>query len=144
MHNTQHTIHNTHTHYTTHNTQHTTQYTTHTTQHTIHNTHYTTHNIHYTTQYTFTTLRFRGTAQKCIGLRPLDFLVNLKTTAYSTLTENKEILHQRNFDAFQTICNRPATFEMIQQFRIKYARVRVSIQRGDILGICCGLWLDEQ
>jgi len=79
--------------------------------------------------------------------------LNLKTVVYPVLSDNKETLHQRNFDAFQTICNCPETFEMIQQFRVQYAHnsnlesnmpIRVSIQRDDILDICCELWLDKQ
>jgi hypothetical protein len=51
-----------------------------------------------------------------------------KTLLYSAPIENEEALHERVFDACQTIRNRPETFE----------RVRQSIIRSDRAGIDSG------
>jgi hypothetical protein len=40
---------------------------------------------------------------------------HLTTLVYSAPIENEEALHQRMFDACQSIRNRPETFEMVQQ-----------------------------
>ena len=51
-----------------------------------------------------------------------------KTLVYSAPVENEEALHERMFDACQTIRNRPQTFESVRQ----------SVVRSDHAGIDSG------
>jgi len=52
-----------------------------------------------------------------LTLYPLNYYVSgyLKTLVYSAVIENEETLRQHIFDACQTICNCPRTFEQVRQ-----------------------------
>ena len=52
---------------------------------------------------------------------------------YLAPIENEEALHERMFDACQTIRNRPETFERVRQSEVT---VRALIQFNDILSVC--------
>jgi hypothetical protein len=57
-----------------------------------------------------------------LTLYPLNFSVlgYLKTLVYSAVIKNEEIPCQHIFDAYQTICNCPRTFEQVRQSMIMY------------------------
>jgi len=67
----------------------------------------------------------------------------LKNPGYSAQSENEETLHLHNFDACQTICNHPGSFESVRQSMIW--RVHACLDSAeDILKSRCELWLDKQ
>jgi hypothetical protein len=68
------------------------------------------------------TLGFWGTVQECVDLNPLDFYLwgHLKTLVYSATIESEDALCQCIFDACQTICNHPGTFERVQQSMMRH------------------------
>lgn len=82
-------------------------------------------------------LRFRCTAPTFAGIYSLKFVGTPKTPMYSGPSKmKKKTFHQRNFDAFQAIRNRPGTF---QECASSYVSMHALIEVEDILSNYCEL-----
>jgi hypothetical protein len=68
---------------------------------------------------------------------------HLKTLLHSVAIENKDIIYQRIFDAYQTICKHAGNSERVRHSMIRCV-MGALIQVKDILSICYELSFDKQ
>jgi len=83
---------------------------------------------------------------KRVSVNPSEFYLwgYLNVLVYSTPLENEEKLHERTFDARQTIRNRHLASERVRQPMVSRVHSRIGIWIKDILSISFELWLDKQ